>query len=122
MIVQNMFIHDYGTINLNHLSINFLLLTHMYPPDPTIENSYKKQLDVDGRLVTIDILDTAGQEEYVAMRDQHIRRGQGFMLVYSIVQRSTFSNINIIHNQILRVKDEEKIPCILVGTQQLNYR
>jgi len=59
-----------------------------------------------------------GQEEYVAMRDQHIRRGQGFILVYSIVQRSTFANVSQIHNQILRVKDDDKVPCVLVGTIQ----
>jgi small GTP-binding protein len=97
MFVQNLFIHDY---------------------DPTIENSYKKQVEVDGRLVTIDILDTAGQEEYIAMRDQHIRRGQGFLIVYSIVQKSSYTGVNAIYTQIQRVKDDDHPPCVLVGNKK----
>lgn len=96
MFVQNLFIHDY---------------------DPTIENSYKKQCEVDGRLVTIDILDTAGQEEYIAMRDQHIRRGQGFVLVYSVVQRPSYQGIDKIYAQIQRAKDDDRPPCVLIANK-----
>lgn len=38
--------------------------------DPTIEDSYRKQVVIDGETCLLDILDTAGQEEYSAMRDQ----------------------------------------------------
>ncbi len=38
----------------------------------------------------LDILDTAGQEEYSSMRDQYMRTGQSFLLVYSITDRRTF--------------------------------
>merc|ERR1711907_659712 len=36
--------------------------------DPTIEDSYRKKLDVDGQVRTLDILDTAGQDEYRTLR------------------------------------------------------
>lgn len=39
------------------------------------------------------MLDTAGQEEYTALRDQWIRDGEGFVLVYSILARSTFERV-----------------------------
>ncbi len=32
--------------------------------DPTIENSYRRQVVIDGEVAVLDILDTAGQEEY----------------------------------------------------------
>ncbi len=32
--------------------------------DPTIEDSYRKQVLIDGETVVLDILDTAGQEEF----------------------------------------------------------
>ena len=32
--------------------------------DPTIEDSYRKQVVIDGETCLLDILDTAGQEEY----------------------------------------------------------
>ena len=38
--------------------------------DPTIEDSYRKQVTIDDETCLLDILDTAGQEEYSAMRDQ----------------------------------------------------
>lgn len=32
--------------------------------DPTIEDSYRKQIVVDGQACLVDVLDTAGQEEF----------------------------------------------------------
>ncbi|KAL1771079.1 GTPase KRas isoform X2 [Sigmodon hispidus] len=52
--------------------------------DPTIEDSYRKQVVIDGEICLLDILDTAGQEEYSAMRDQYIRTGEGFLYVFAI--------------------------------------
>ena len=53
----------------------------------------------------LEVLDTAGQEEYTALRDQWIRDGEGFVLVYSITSRSSFSRIRRFHSQIQRVKE-----------------
>jgi GTPase KRas protein len=53
----------------------------------------------------LEVLDTAGQEEYTALRDQWIRDGEGFVLVYSISSRSSFSRIKRFHQQIYRVKE-----------------
>lgn len=53
----------------------------------------------------LEVLDTAGQEEYTALRDQWIRDGEGFVLVYSISSRSSYSRIQRFHKQIQRVKE-----------------
>ena len=53
----------------------------------------------------VEVLDTAGQEEYTALRDQWIRDGEGFVLVYSITSRMSFTRIRRFHNQIQRVKE-----------------
>lgn len=73
--------------------------------DPTIEDSYRKQVVIDGQACMLEVLDTAGQEEYTALRDQWIRDGEGFVLVYSISSRSSFSRIKRFHHQIQRVKE-----------------
>jgi len=86
--------------------------------DPTIENSYRKALDVDGVTCMLDILDTAGQEELSAMRDQYIRSGQGFLIVFSVQTRGSFESINRFREQILRVKDEANYyPMVVCGNK-----
>jgi GTPase KRas len=74
--------------------------------DPTIEDSYRKQCVIDDEVALLDILDTAGQEEYSAMREQYMRTGEGFLLVYSITDQSSFEEIQSFCQQILRVKDK----------------
>nr|POF04696.1 protein ras-2 [Quercus suber] len=73
--------------------------------DPTIEDSYRKQVQIDNQSCMLEVLDTAGQEEYTALRDQWIRDGEGFVLVYSVSSRSSFTRIQKFHHQIQRVKE-----------------
>lgn len=56
-------------------------------------------------LITYPVLDTAGQEEFSAMREQYMRKGDGFLLVYSVTDAQSYQNIRHFHTQILRVKD-----------------
>jgi GTPase KRas protein len=60
---------------------------------------------IDNQACMLEVLDTAGQEEYTALRDQWIRDGEGFVLVYSISSRSSFTRIKRFHHQIQRVKE-----------------
>jgi GTPase KRas protein len=93
---------------------NVVLISPPMSLDPTIEDSYRKQVTIDDETCLLDILDTAGQEEYSAMRDQYMRTGEGFLLVYAITSRSSFDEISTFREQILRVKDKETVPMVLV--------
>jgi len=106
-----------GAVGKSCLTIQFIQNCFVEEYDPTIEDSYRKQLTVDEECVVLDILDTAGQEDYSAMREEYMRSGQGFMLVYSIVERSTFNEIISWREQILRVKDKDRVPMVLVGNK-----
>ena len=68
-------------------------------------------------MALLDVLDTAGQEEYSAMREQYMRTGEGFLLIYSITSRQSFEEIMTFQQQILRVKDKDFFPIILVGNK-----
>ncbi|KAJ3114899.1 Ras GTPase ras2 [Physocladia obscura] len=88
--------------------------------DPTIEDSYRKQVVIDNEPCILEVLDTAGQEEYTALRDQWIRDGEGFVLVYSITSRTSFHHIERFREQIMRVKDlndDSPMPIIIVGNK-----
>lgn len=76
------------------------------------EDSYRKQVVIDGETCLLDILDTAGQEEYSAMRDQYMRTGEGFLLVFAVNNAKSFEDISAYREQIKRVKDAEEVPMV----------
>ncbi|PKC14412.1 Ras2-like protein, partial [Rhizophagus irregularis] len=96
-----------GKICLNHFSGTY---------DPTIEDSYRKQVVIDDHPCILEVLPIKG--EYNTLRDQWIRDGQGFLLVYSISERSTFERIEHFWDQIARVKGTvDNVPIMLVGNK-----
>merc|ERR1712065_91285 len=99
------------------LTVQFVQGLFVEKYDPTIEDSYRKQVEIDGETCMLEILDTAGQEELTAMRDQYMRSGQGFVLVYSITSMSTFNDIADLRNQICRVKDSDNVPILIAGNK-----
>lgn len=74
-------------------------------------------MTIDEESCLLDVLDTAGQEEYNAMRDQYMASGEGFLLVYSINSRDSFDEITSFKDQILRVKDAENVPMVICGNK-----
>jgi GTPase KRas protein len=106
-----------GGVGKSAICIQFITSHFIEEYDPTIEDSYIKQITIDDEEIILDILDTAGQEEYTSMRDYYMRSGQGFILVYSITNDITFHEISSLRDQILRAKDKDIIPMILVGNK-----
>ncbi|KAL8796173.1 MAG: hypothetical protein Q9195_001506 [Heterodermia aff. obscurata] len=106
-----------GGVGKSCLTIQLIQSHFVDEYDPTIEDSYRKQCVIDEEVALLDVLDTAGQEEYSAMREQYMRTGEGFLLVYSITSRQSFEEILTFQQQILRVKDKDYFPIIIVGNK-----
>lgn len=106
-----------GGVGKSALTIQFIQSYFVTDYDPTIEDSYTKQCVIDDRAARLDILDTAGQEEFGAMREQYMRTGEGFLLVFSVTDRGSFEEIYKFQRQILRVKDRDEFPMILIGNK-----
>ncbi|KAI9022325.1 ras-like protein 3 [Phycomyces nitens] len=106
-----------GGVGKSALTIQFIQAQFVDEYDPTIEDSYRKQCMIDEEIALLDVLDTAGQEEYSAMREQYMRNGEGFVLVYSITSRLSFDEVNTFYQQIRRVKDRDHFPMVLVGNK-----
>lgn len=106
-----------GGVGKSALTVQFVQNTFLEEYDPTIEDSYRKHAKVDEATCFLEILDTAGQEEYKALRDQYMRTGDGFLLTYAVNDRKTFNEINEFIEQICRVKDTDHFPMVLVGNK-----
>ncbi|VDN97286.1 unnamed protein product [Rodentolepis nana] len=59
---------------------------------------------VNGKSTMLEILDTAGSEQFASLQDLYIRNGQGFVLVYSITSLRSLLNLEAVYQQILRYK------------------
>eukprot|EP01088_Endostelium_zonatum_P011614 TRINITY_DN25768_c0_g1_i1.p1 TRINITY_DN25768_c0_g1~~TRINITY_DN25768_c0_g1_i1.p1 ORF type:complete len:203 (+),score=60.53 TRINITY_DN25768_c0_g1_i1:125-733(+) len=106
-----------GGVGKSAITMCFISNTWVAEYDPTIEDSHRKQLIVDDEVVVVDILDTAGQEEFSSMQDQWFRAGEGFLCVYSITVKRTFDELPKLTQKILRIQDVAKIPMVIVGNK-----
>ncbi|KAG1661800.1 Ras-like protein 2 [Nymphon striatum] len=116
-----------GGVGKSAITIQFIQSYFVTDYDPTIEDSYTKQCVIDDVVAKLDVLDTAGQEEFSAMREQYMRSGEGFLLIFSVDDRNRFElfysyqeffdEIYKFHKQILRVKDRDEFPMLLVGNK-----
>jgi len=107
-----------GAVGKSALTVRFIAGNFIEKYDPTIEDSYRKQCEVDGIACVLDIMDTAGQEEYSALRDQYMKTGQGFILVYSVTLRQSFDYAIKLRTNIIRMKETQDFPIVLVGNKK----
>ncbi|KAB8233145.1 ras-domain-containing protein [Aspergillus alliaceus] len=106
-----------GGVGKSCLTAQFVQNVWIESYDPTIEDSYRKQIEVDGRQCILEILDTAGTEQFTAMRELYMKQGQGFLLVFSITSMSSLNELSELREQIIRIKDDEKVPIVIVGNK-----
>ena len=74
--------------------------------EPTIEDSYRKQLVVDSRVCLLDILDSSGQEELSVMREQHMKTGEGLLVVFAPDNASSWEESREL---IKKVKEKDEV-------------
>jgi Ras-related protein Rap-1B len=53
----------------------------------------------------------------VTFRELYMKQGQGFLLVFSITSMSSLHELSEIREQIIRIKDDEKVPLVIVGNK-----
>ncbi|KAG5445394.1 Ras- protein M-Ras [Clonorchis sinensis] len=106
-----------GGVGKSALTIQYFQRMFQEDHDPTIEDSYIQNKQIDNEWCVMDVLDTAGQEEFSAMREHYMRKGQGFIIVFSVTDPHSFAQVERFHTQILRVKDRDTFPMILAANK-----
>lgn len=70
-----------GGVGKSSITISLLRRGFFEDYDPTIQDSYSTNITVDGQEYDIEIVDTAGQEEYRGLwGESTVREGDGFIL------------------------------------------
>lgn len=146
-----------GGVGKSALTIRFVTDNFLDEYDPTIEDSYRKQVvvvpatamlniqpvtpkskipDIDTgidckidmihgqpfgvpRLALVDILDTAGPEEYSSMREQWMRDTDVMIFAFSLVSKPTWDEIEgwRAHWERVSANQPPQRPTLLVGTK-----
>ena len=98
----------WGGVGKTALTIQFCYHHFVQEYDPGIEDEYVNEVTVDERICRLEILDTAGQEEYCALKDYYMRRSNGFIVVYSITSHESFERTMEFIEQMERVRDVDR--------------
>lgn len=107
-----------GGVGKSALTLQFMYDEFVEDYEPTKADSYRKKIMLDGKEAQIDILDTAGQEDYAAIRDNYFRSGEAFLCVYSILDQDSLTATEELREQVLRVKNDDRtVPFLLVGNK-----
>src|ERR1700761_298786 len=84
---------------------------------PTIENTFSKVIKYRNQDFGMEIIDTAGQDEYSILNSKHFIGIHGYMIVYSVGSRQSFDMVPIIRDKILNHLGADHVPLLVVGNK-----
>ena len=99
-----------GSVGKSALTIQYVQGLFVSKYDPTIEDSYRKSVELDGHMVVVDILDTAGVDTFSSMRDLYYRDGDAFILVYSSTSQASFNEMIDMNESLMRARECNSAP------------
>ncbi|PVF95911.1 ras-domain-containing protein [Serendipita vermifera] len=105
-----------GGVGKSALTLRFMKGYFHEAYDPTIEESYRRNITLEEETSRLEVLDTAGAEQFVALNDLYIKAGKGFLLAFSLTDQNTLKEIESLREQILRLKGD-RVPIVVVGTK-----
>ncbi|TRM64910.1 small GTPase superfamily [Schizophyllum amplum] len=107
-----------GGVGKSALSVRYIRDIFVEHYDPTIEEEYRRAVRVDDELSFLEVLDTAGAEQFTSLNEVYIKSGHGFVLVFSLTQEASLREVDSLRQQIYRIKGgNSDIPIVVVGTK-----
>jgi len=108
----------FRSVGKSSLAIQFVEGQFVDSYDPTIENTFKKTVNVKGKgNYDLLLVDTAGQDEYSIFPSEYSVDIHGYVLVYSIDSQQSFKICQIIHEKLLDLIGDSSVPIVLVGNK-----
>ncbi|KAE8210885.1 hypothetical protein CF319_g7567 [Tilletia indica] len=101
-----------GKSSICHRFVDKTFLPLYYP---TIASTFDRNFTYRGIPYFLEILDTAGQDEYSILNSKHAIGIHGYVLVYSVESQVSFEMIETIRDKILSYTGTESVPAVIVG-------
>lgn len=110
-----------GAGGVGKSALTLRIISGVFTPtyNPTVEDYYRHDTMVDGvGPCIVEILDTAGTEQFASMRQLYISNCKAFALVYSVDDRASFDETVELYQQISSsVSNPSDITVVLVGNK-----
>jgi GTPase KRas protein len=106
-----------GGVGKTALTLRLLRNQFVQEYIPTLADDFRHDLDVNGKTIHLEIIDTAGQDDFREMRSHFYTSVQGFMLVYSVVDRASLADAQDIYKDICSCLVRDVVPVVLVGNK-----
>ncbi len=107
-----------GGVGKSALTLRFIRDIFVEEWDPTIEDAYRKTLSVDEKLCTIEILDTAGQDDFLTLRPQWMLEKDAYVFVYSMTSQNTLKELEHFYELHEQMNENRQVPIILVANKK----
>ncbi|XP_077055270.1 ras homolog, mTORC1 binding like 1 isoform X1 [Siphateles boraxobius] len=108
----------YRSVGKSSLTIQFVEGQFVDSYDPTIENTFNKMVSVSGQDFNLQLVDTAGQDEYSIFPQSHSMDIHGYVLVYSVTSMKSFEVVQVLHDKLLDMVGKIQVPTVLVGNKK----
>lgn len=100
------------------VTIRFIMDIFLDEYDPTIKDSYRKMLSVDGKEALFDILDTGGADDISAMRDAYLREADAVIFLFAVDEDNALERVTeLVENTAKSLDTKKKRVHFLVGNK-----
>jgi len=114
---RKLLVMGFRAVGKSSLTIQFVENQFVDAYDPTIENTFQKQLKHNGTVYDLMIVDTAGQDEYSIFPQSYCMDIHGYIFVYSINNAKSFEVCKVIHDKLMDLVGHVQVPIVLVGNK-----
>lgn len=107
-----------GRVGKTSIISRFLNGTFPHNYKQTVEDLHCRNYNIKGTVIKMDLLDTAGNYEFPAMRRLCISNAHAFVLVYSVDLIQSFPEVKAIYEQVREQREDfQNIPCVIVANK-----
>lgn len=107
----------FRSVGKSSITIQFVEGQFVDSYDPTIENTFTTKLKHNSQEYILEVVDTAGQDEYSIFPQTYSVGIHGYVLVYAVTSAKSFEVVKVIHEKLLDMSGQNYVPMVLVGNK-----